>query len=257
MTGRLGEIWRNLIAETIATDSYWWIAPQHAALYEDMKPVVETYARGKALDMGAGQLAWRELLSQNVDWYTSGDLVAGHPQLDVVFDVTGRVPFADGSFDTVFCCSVLEHAVEPWEAFSEMWRILAPGGVAIVSLPFVYNLHDEPHDYYRFTRYGIQYLATRAGFDVEMTVVNGGLFHLFLNLPSIALATLWRTLGVCSFIRPTTRFWLALARKLDRVNRLNELFASNHIVALRKKQDRSMPRVIAEAVVPARRTEIK
>lgn len=233
MTGPLAQIWRELIVETVRTERYWWIALQHAAVYDDMQNVVVRYARGRTLDMGAGQLAWRELLQKHCQEYFSGDLTAGFPELDLLFDVK-QLPFPDETFDTLFCCSVLEHLPDPWEAFSEMWRILSPGGVAIVSLPFVYNLHDEPYDYYRFTRYGIEHLAKQAGFEVQEVVVNGGLFHLFFNVPSVVMSTLWARLGLVSFIRPTTRFWLALARKLDRVDRLSDLFASNHIAVLRK-----------------------
>jgi SAM-dependent methyltransferase len=230
----LAQTWRDLIVQTVGSEDYWWIALQHAAMYADMTSVVARYARGRTLDMGAGQLAWRNLLREHCGAYLSGDLVVANPQLDCVFDVRGRLPFADATFDTLFCCSVLEHLTEPWGAFSEIWRILAPGGAAIVTLPFVYNLHDEPHDYYRFTRYGIQHLAVKAGFTLEEIVVNGGLFHLFFNVPSVFLSTLYARCGAPGLIRPTTRFWLALARKLDRVDRLSELFASNHIAVLRK-----------------------
>ncbi|MBI5569085.1 MAG: class I SAM-dependent methyltransferase [Desulfomonile tiedjei] len=235
MTDRLKEGWRKLNAETIGTDAYWWIAVESATFYEDMKRVVEQYAYGRALDAGAGRLAWRELLSRHVGTYLSGDLNVEHDQLDVVFDLTARFPFPDGSFDTLFCCSVLEHAPEPWDAFSEMSRVLTRGGVAIVSLPFLLHLHDEPHDYYRFTRYGIEYLASKAGFEVKEVVVNGGLFHLVLNVPSIVLSIVWQALGARFLIRPTTRFWVALAKTFDRWSGLGDSFASNYIVILRKR----------------------
>lgn len=234
MTGRLTKAWQRLNSRTIGTEAYWWIALQHAAVYQDMKPLVEKYARGRALDVGAGRLAWRSLLCRYVEAYTSGDVTAQHPDLDVILDISGRLPFADGSFDTVFCCSVLEHAPEPWNAFSEMWRVLKPGGTAIVSLPFMFQMHDEPHDYYRFSRYGIEHMAEKAGFRWEESMVNGGLFHLILNLPSVAMSMAWESVGAGFLIRPTTRFWLALARSLENVVGLKERFASNHIVVLRK-----------------------
>ncbi len=228
------QVWRRLHAETVGTEMYWWIALQNAALYEDMEPLVAKYAGGRALDLGAGQLAWKELLDRHVREYISGDLVPGPRGLDVILDVTAGLPFADGSFDTVFCCSVLEHTVEPWQAFSEMRRVLSPRGVAVLSVPFVFPLHDEPHDYYRFTLYGVKYLAQQTGFEIEKIVVNGGLFHFFLNLPSAVMSTISVSLGACALIRPFTRFWLALARKLDRLDRFKDLFASNHLVVLRK-----------------------
>jgi SAM-dependent methyltransferase len=235
MKGRLAQAWQKLISDTVGTDRYWWIALLHAAFYEDMDKAVTGCVRGRVLDMGAGQMAWKRLLCSHSEDYFSGDVVRGHPDLDVIFDVTAGLPFADGTFNTVFCCSVLEHVKEPTRAFAEMHRVLTRQGVTIVSLPFVYNLHDEPYDYYRFTRYGIEYLAEATGFEVEKMVVSGGIFHLVLNLPSAAMATVWASLGLHSLIRPTTRFWLALARKLDRVGGLREIFASNHIAILRKR----------------------
>lgn len=233
-SGRLAQAWRRLNTNTIGTDEYWWIGLQNAAFYCDMAPLIAGHARGRTLDVGAGRLAWRNLLTQHVAGYFSGDVTKEHAGLDVVLDVTHSLPFADETFDTLFCCSVLEHAPEPWGALSEMYRVLVPGGIAIVSLPFLLHLHDEPHDYYRFTRYGIEHLAERAGFQVAQMVVNGGLFHLVLNIPSVALSTLWEMAGLASLIRPTTLFWLALAKRLDGISNLKEMFASNYVVLLRK-----------------------
>lgn len=233
-SGRLAQAWRRLNTNTIGTDEYWWIGLQNAAFFSDMEPLIAGHARGRTLDVGAGRLAWRNLLMQHVASYFSGDVTKEHPDLHVVFDVTQGLPFANAAFDTLFCCSVLEHAREPWGALSEMYRVLVPGGIAIVSLPFLLHLHDEPHDYYRFTRYGIEHLAERAGFQMAQMVVNGGLFHLILNLPSVVLSTIWETVRLRALIRPTTLFWLALARRLDATFNLNELFASNYIVVLRK-----------------------
>jgi SAM-dependent methyltransferase len=236
-TGKRGwpaQAWRRLNSNTIGTDEYWWIGLQNAAFYRDMVPLIAGHARGRTLDIGAGRLAWRSLLSRHVDSYFSGDVTKEHADLDVVFDATSGLPFAEAAFDTIFCCSVLEHAAEPWDSLSDMYRVLVPGGTAIVSLPFLLHLHDEPHDYYRFTRYGIQHLAARAGFQVVQMVVNGGLFHLVLNLPSVMLSTIWETAKLRALIRPTTLFWLALARRLDNMFNLKELFASNYIVVLRK-----------------------
>ncbi len=233
-SGRLAQAWRRLNTNAIGTDEYWWIGLQNAAFYGDMAPLIAEHARGRTLDVGAGRLAWRNLLMQHVASYFSGDVTKEHADLDVVLDVTHGLPFADETFDTLFCCSVLEHAPEPWGALSEMYRVLVPGGIAIVSLPFLLHLHDEPHDYYRFTRYGIEHLAERAGFQVAEMVVNGGLFHLILNLPSVVLSTIWETVKLRALIRPTTLFWLAVARRLDPMFNLKELFASNYIVVLRK-----------------------
>jgi len=234
MVRRVTSVWRRLNAETIGTDAYWHISLESEAFFQDMKPLISRYASGRLLDLGAGRLAWRTLLQRNSAGYFSGDVAPEHPDLDVICDASGQLPFTDGSFDTLFCCSVLEHTREPWQAFREMRRVLVPGGLAIVSLPFLLHLHDEPHDYYRFTRYGLEYLAKDAGFEIVETVVNGGFFHLLLNVPSLAASVALEMAGLRSGIARTTRAWLAVAEGLDGLLGTKASFASNHIAVLRK-----------------------
>lgn len=79
-----------------------------------------------------------------------------HP--DYVLDVQNMYLIKDEEVDVVFCLEVLEHVQNPFKAVSEIYRILKPGGLIIGSVPFIFPIHDEPHDYFRFTRYGISYL---------------------------------------------------------------------------------------------------
>jgi SAM-dependent methyltransferase len=235
MNSLFAQAWQRLNAETIGSERYWWIALQNVAGYDDMEPLIAKYVHGRTLDVGAGQMAWRSLLEQHGAACVSGDLAREHAELDLLFDVTRPLPFAAETFDMLFCCSVLEHTREPWQAFSEMWRVLVPGGRAIMSVPFIHYLHGQPHDYYRFTRYGVAYLARHAGFEVVEIITNGGLFHFLFNAPSIILSTLWATLKLYRLIRPTTYFWLALARMFDSWFDQDGLFAMNHILVLRKR----------------------
>ncbi len=76
---------------------------------------------------------------------------------DIVADAE-HLPFKDGEFSFVLCTEVLEHVRNPREAISEMHRVLEPGGTLILTTRFVYPLHDTPHDYWRFTRYGMEEL---------------------------------------------------------------------------------------------------
>ena len=226
--------WQRLNDQTIGTDKYWSIALQNAALYADTKPLIARYTRGRTLDIGAGKLAWRSLLKKHSDVYTSSDLTREHAEVDVLFDATKPFPFADKTFDTLFCHSVLEHCREPWNVLPEMWRILDPGGIAIVSVPFVFYLHGQPHDYYRFSRYGLAYLAQRANFEVVEIVTNGGFLQLLMNIPSMALSTMLSMLGLRRMIPPVTRFFLAVDKLLGARLERGGLFAINHLAVLRK-----------------------
>lgn len=71
------------------------------------------------------------------------------------------LPFVDGAFDVVLCTEVLEHLQEPQRAIDEMHRVLKPGGQLLLTTRFLFPIHDAPHDYFRFTKYGLRYLLRR------------------------------------------------------------------------------------------------
>ncbi len=76
-------------------------------------------------------------------------------------DIVGSVyelPFEDESFDIVLCMVVMEHLEDPQSAIAEMKRVLKPNGKILVSVPFLFPIHDSPGDYWRFTKYGFKIL---------------------------------------------------------------------------------------------------
>jgi SAM-dependent methyltransferase len=84
------------------------------------------------------------------------DIVAG-AGVDIVADAHA-LPFPDGAFDVILCSEVLEHLHTPAQALSEMRRVLKRGGTLILTTRFIFPIHDAPHDYYRFTKYGLRHL---------------------------------------------------------------------------------------------------
>lgn len=85
-----------------------------------------------------------------------------------------RLPFRDGSFGAVLSLNVLEHVTEPRAAMQEMARVLEPGGTLHLMAPQSVRVHYAPYDFYRFTEYGLRYLAEQAGLDVEEVAAEGG-----------------------------------------------------------------------------------
>jgi len=76
-------------------------------------------------------------------------------------DVVGSVyelPFKDNEFDIVLCMVVMEHLEDPQKAILEMKRVLKQGGIILVSVPFMFPMHDTPNDFWRFTKYGLMHL---------------------------------------------------------------------------------------------------
>jgi ubiquinone/menaquinone biosynthesis C-methylase UbiE len=77
---------------------------------------------------------------------------------DLLLDAQGMPSIASESFDAVFCSGVLEHVEAPWRVAGEVFRVLKPGGVFLVGVPFKQPVHRAPFDYWRFTAYGIRSL---------------------------------------------------------------------------------------------------
>jgi SAM-dependent methyltransferase len=116
------------------------------------------------LDVGAGIAPFRELFAHTryvtCDWEQS----SYDEQVDIRAPATS-IPVDDGSFDAIVCTEVLEHVPEPGTVLAELHRIVRPGGVLLVTVPLVWFLHEEPHDYYRYTPHGLTFLLDGAGFD--------------------------------------------------------------------------------------------
>lgn len=126
-------------------------------------------ARGRVLDIGCAG-GWAEHAVSAHCHYTGLDfpttatgLYGTRPE---VFADAAHCPFADHSFDCVLLLEVLEHVAQPAAVMAEIHRVLKPGGTLLLSMPFLYPLHDAPHDYQRYTAPGLRLALTRAGFDV-------------------------------------------------------------------------------------------
>lgn len=89
--------------------------------------------------------------------YTTSEITP-RPDCDLVLDVRSMPAIADGSYDVVFCSGVLEHVDDCHAAVRECYRILRPGGVFLVGVPFAQRIHCAPGDFWRFTVYGLRYL---------------------------------------------------------------------------------------------------
>lgn len=129
----------------------------------------KSYLKGSLVDLGCGMVPYYEWYKDRVDritcvdWYSS---LHESKHIDVFADLNQTLPLVDGVADSVLSTSVLEHIREPKVFFQEVSRILAPDGHLVLSVPFQYNLHEEPFDYYRYTSYGLEHLAKEAGLEV-------------------------------------------------------------------------------------------
>lgn len=136
----------------------------------------ERYLSGNLIDIGCGTKPYKEMLSPFVEEHVGVDHEATfHDKSKIdLFGTAYEIPADNETFDTAICTAVLEHLEEPEQALLECHRVLKVGGVAIYSVPFIWHLHEEPRDFYRYTKYGLKYLFEKAGFEVlQITPLSG------------------------------------------------------------------------------------
>ena len=122
---------------------------------------------GKVLDVGCGTMPYRSLLP--ADDCFGLEVGAGPPHggetVHLLYD--GRsFPLADASLDGVLCNQVLEHVREPRRFLVETFRVLKPGGRLLLTVPFAWDEHEQPLDFFRYSSFGLRHVLREAGFEV-------------------------------------------------------------------------------------------
>jgi len=139
-------------------------------------------AGAKTLDAGAGEGRYARLFAHccyiGVDLGV-GDLGWDYSRLDARADLE-RLPFRDACFAAALNVTVLEHVREPARVLAEIARVLRPGAPFLLIAPQEWEVHQAPHDYFRYTRYGLEWLLRQAGF-VEVQIEPGGGFFTLLG----------------------------------------------------------------------------
>jgi ubiquinone/menaquinone biosynthesis C-methylase UbiE len=123
--------------------------------------------------------------------------------LDIIADVQDLAAIDNAQFDCVYCSQVLEHLPRPDKAISEFFRVLRPGGYVIVSAPHLSALHEEPHDYYRYTQHGLRCLLESSGFEIVRMGTAGGLMTFVAHPFSYLLHSIFWRMPVIRWL-----FWL-------------------------------------------------
>ena len=200
----------------------------------------KNYIKGVVLDFGCGSKPYRELF--NCEEYIGLDVIAsGHPHqnedIDVYYD--GKtLPFEDEHFDSVFSSEVLEHVFNIDQILDEIHRVLKIQGTCLFTVPFIWDEHEQPYDFARYTSFGMNHLLEKHGFKI-----------LKLEKTSNYIETIWQMWNTYLFhilytrnaylnvliniivISPFTILGIILSRILPR----NFNFYHNNIIVVRKK----------------------
>jgi len=128
--------------------------------------------KGSVLDFGCGRKPYENLFT-NATSYTGVDMeVTGHDhsnsKVDKYYD--GKtIPFENNYFDNIFSSEVFEHVDNIDDIIKELNRVLKKDGKILITVPFVWNEHEIPYDFRRFSKYGMEYLLKSNGFSIEET----------------------------------------------------------------------------------------
>lgn len=163
-------------------------SPDYIHLYfllQDIKYAIDKFASGKLLDVGCGNKPYEEWYQPKTTDQVGCDVAqSSNHKVDTICLAT-ELLFKDESFDTVFSTQVLEHVYDHHGMIREAFRVLKPGGYCIVTVPFTWELHEEPYDFFRISKHGLKELFEEAGFEIEYIKANGGkwaaLFQMMIN----------------------------------------------------------------------------
>jgi SAM-dependent methyltransferase len=169
--------------------------------FTDLKNVFDSYIKegDSVFDIGCGNKPYEKYISKlintkagsDVSKYVGCDIVQSSEQkVDIICEAT-NIPEQSDRYDIVLCTQVIEHVFDHPKVFEEAFRLLKPGGFFIVSSNMLWQLHEEPYDFYRFTRHGFRKLLSNAEFTIKYEKSNGGQWAAFgqmvLHITSINL----------------------------------------------------------------------
>ncbi len=199
--------------------------------------ISERFLAGRLLDLGCGRVPYAEMFHPYVtehfcvDWAESLH-AEGAKHLDLIADLNKPVPLQSERFDCVVLSDVLEHFHSPETAISESARVLRKDGILVLNTPFLYGLHECPHDYYRYTEYSLRRMITSNGLELLEMIAVGGVGVVVANLVAKRLASLpyigcyfanlvqWLAwiharskISLCSGASPCPIAYFAIARK--------------------------------------------
>lgn len=141
------------------------------SLYNNVSSIAQ-HIKGDVLDVGCGQKPYKHLFQTNK--YIGIEVEQeGHDHtnedVDVFYD-GNSIPFDDATFDSAITSQVLEHVFTPDAFLTEINRVLKPNGKLLLTVPFVWDEHEQPYDYARYSSFGLKALLLKNGFDVEIHI---------------------------------------------------------------------------------------
>ena len=172
------------------------------------------YYKGNLYDLGCGTKPYEAFFKQFCDSYIGVDWSDTLHELkaDIICDLNKNLPIDSNTADTIVTFSVLEHLSEPQIMLNESYRILKNNGVLILQVPFMWHIHEEPFDFYRYTKYGLKHMLHKAGFENITIEASTGFWVTWFTKVNYQLA---RVISGKSFKKKVLRFFCKIFIKYN------------------------------------------
>jgi predicted SAM-dependent methyltransferase len=207
------------------------MSPALLALNRAILPEIGKYLSGTFIDLGCGEAPYRHVITPLVEEYITMDFDSRGPELDYTCDIQDMSPIPSNLVNSAGCFDVLEHVPDTAKACREMYRIIRPGGYLIVTTPFLARLHEIPHDYFRFTEYGLRSVFEKHGFTTIIVMPFGGpMSFVGHQLSTLLLCATWH-IPVLKWVVFTLNKWIITkpCYHLDRVVKGPELAPTGYL----------------------------
>jgi SAM-dependent methyltransferase len=172
---------RDLYEKRAFRPRVWTDVSDHAyidvSLIERSVALLAENLNGELLDVGCGRQPYASYFSHVVR-KRACDFDSKKGGIDFACPADD-IPLPDASLDSILCTEVLEHVPAPLAVWREFHRVLRPGGKVLLATPMYWPGHEEPHDFYRYTEYGLRRLAKDSGFEVIVLLPRGGIWAFF------------------------------------------------------------------------------
>jgi SAM-dependent methyltransferase len=179
-----------------------------------LKYFIKTYSdevSGNCLDVGCGAMPYKQFFDHcesYVGLEYQSEIAKKSFSPDFFYDGV-TFPFESDSFDSLVSFEVMEHVDDIEVFFSEIVRVLKPGGKMIVSVPFCWMEHEKPHDYRRYTKIGLERYLEKKGFEVELSRKTTG--ALYSTLANFVIVLRSKLRGIFSYLADILILPLTLA----------------------------------------------
>jgi len=178
---------------------------------EDYIRLIKEHCSGILLDCGCGDVPYYEMYKDNVsnivciDWENT---LHKNDFVDQYVDLNKEIPMESSLFDTILVADVLEHIASPDVFMKEMTRLLKPAGKLVIMVPFYYWIHEEPHDYARYTEFALRNFCITNNLTIIYLKPYGGFPDILLDLINKRFVKKEKSVGIfmkiCTMLKRTT-----------------------------------------------------